>query len=276
MNSRMKDTITLGVDGNWVLHRAFSTQGQRADVSAAIKRVFVSMICKDALFVKATRILVGFDGARIFRYKVYSGYKANRGSSDGESPYDYLEGVCEYLEYLGIPYLQNHKYEADDVVCSVAHQTVGPVVISTKDKDSYQFVNSRVRLLDSTNKPEPRITTEADVVTRFGVSARQCLAFQTLVGDPMDNVPELMRKADAKKGLKRWGSIKNWAKNDKSFAAFVRDNKEALKINRELVRLVPDLNLPDTVVTWNKTAKDVPDSYIRLRDFANPKSRGLF
>lgn len=266
---------TLGVDGNWVLHRAFATQGQRKDAATAVKRVFVSLVCKDALFSKATRILVGFDGARIFRHKIYAGYKANR-NHDGVSPYDYLEGLCEYLEYLGIPYLQNHKYEADDVVCSLANQISTPVVIATKDKDAYQFVKDNVTLLDSTIKPSPLITDAARVKGRFGLFPSQFVAFQTLIGDRIDNIPQLMNLYKAQRGLIAHGSIANWKSKDPEFASFLKQNMEALKLNHQLVRLATDLELPKTKVKWNKTNEGVPDSYIRLRDFANPKSTGLF
>lgn len=274
--SLAKRVTTLGVDGNWVLHRAFHPQGKSSDPGATIRRVFVSMVCKDALTVKATRLLVGFDGARIFRYKLYEEYKANRGGSDGVSPYDYLDGLCEYLEYLGMPYIQNHKVEADDVMCSLASQVDTPVVVSTKDKDSYQFVRPNVRLIDSSAKPEPVLTSYKQVEAKFGVPPELCVDLQTLTGDRIDNIPTLMARAAALKGLRKWGSIVKWAAKDTEFRKFAKANVDALNLNRKLVRLLPDLKLPETAIKWNKTNDGVPNSYIALRDFANPKSKGLF
>ena len=267
--------VTLGVDGNWVLHRAFHTQGQRQDPTRAICRVFVSMICKDALRVKATRILIGFDGNDIFRYELYSGYKGARGS-DGPSPYDYLKAVKAYVKDLGIPLIHPKRYEADDVMCSLATQTKSRVVIATKDKDSFQFVRPHVRLIDSSAKPEPKMLTYEQIEAKFGVRPELCVDLQTLTGDNIDSIPNLFRRDLAIKGLQQWGSLKEWLANDPALRKKLRPHKEQLKINRKLVRLIPDLELPDTTISWNKTEKDVPDSYIELRTFANPKSKGLF
>jgi DNA polymerase-1 len=273
----MTTDVTLGVDGNWVLHRAFHTQGQRKDPGPAIRRVFVSMVCKDALLVKATRILVGFDGDNIFRYKIYRGYKGGRVREEGvASPYDYLADLLAYLEELGIPFVHNPKVEADDVMCSLASQTRGPVVVSTKDKDSFQFVRSHVRLLDGSAKPNPKITEYKHVEAKFGVRPELCVDLQTLIGDSIDDIPSILTKGEAIKGLTKWGSLREWLDNDASIRKKLRPHKDQMKINRKLVRLLPDLELPPTAVNWNKETTNVPDSYIGLRNFANPKSKGLF
>lgn len=269
--------VTLGVDGNWVLHRAFHTQGKRENPGEAIKRVFVSMVCKDALMMRATSMLIAFDGDEIFRYKVYSGYKGNReASADGTSPYDYLKELKKYLKRLGLPCVQRIDVEADDLMCSLAAQTKTPVAVSTKDKDSYQFVRPHIRLIDSSAKPLPVVTSYKMIEARFGVRPELCVDLQTLTGDKIDNIPDLMTRAKAIKGLKQWGSIKEWAAGDKEFRKFAKANTKALNRNRKLVRLLPDLELPSTKIVWSDDSKNVPDSYIALREFANPKSKGLF
>ena len=269
---------TLGVDGNWVLHRAFHTQNYKAeDPGAIIMRNFVSMVSKDAILAKASHVLVAFDGARIFRHKLVDNYKANRPvSEDGRSPYDYLDGVLTYLSECGIPYRQHHKYEGDDILCTLAHTTEGPLFISTKDKDSYQYVTPRIRLIDGTVKPDPRVLKYDDIEKVFGVKPELALDLQTLIGDKMDNVPELVGRAAAIKGLKKWGSLKKWLAGDAEFRRSMRDKQEALKLNRKLVRLVSDI--PDVkaeVPKWNKSS-EMCNAYIAWRNFANPRSRGLF
>jgi DNA polymerase-1 len=271
-------TRTLGVDGNWVLHRAFHTQNYEAkDPGAIILRNFVSIVSKDALNARATRVLVGFDGSRIFRHKLYPEYKANRPTpADGRSPYDYLEGLLQYLGECGIPYRQHHKYEADDLMCTLKHVSEGPVWISSKDKDSYQYVDERVTLIDSTAKPEPRILRYKDIERVFGVRPELALDLQTLIGDTMDNVPQLMSRAKAVKGLKEWGSLKKWMSGDREVNKILSKSKDQLILNRKLVKLVKDIpDVEASVPKWN-SSKEMPNSYIVWKDFANPKSRGLF
>lgn len=262
----------LACDGNWILHRAFHTQVYESkDPAGDIARKFVSMICKDALLVKAKQILIAFDGARVFRHKLYKGYKASR-HKEGPSPYDSLGGLLEYLAYCGLPHVQMLEYEADDVLCSVATQNP-KVVISCKDKDAYQYVRPGVRLLDGSNKPEPRILTHNDIESVFGVPPSLCLDLQTLMGDPMDDVPCLVTRAKAIKGLKRWGSLKAWINGDREFKKSL--DFEQLKLNRKLVRLVPDLKVCPEVPKWNK-GQDMTLAYVKWKDFSNPRSKGLF
>lgn len=269
---------TLGVDGNWVLHRAFHTQNYEAqDPGAIIMRNFVSMVSKDAILAKANHVLVAFDGARIFRHQLVSDYKANRPvSDDGRSPYDYLDGLLTYLGECGIPYRQHHKYEGDDVLCTLSHVTDGKLFVSTKDKDTYQFVTPNVTLIDSTAKPEPRILKYDDIEAKFGVPPELALDLQTLTGDSMDNVPQLVSRAAAIKGLQKWGSLKKWLAGDRAFRRSMHDQQEQLRLNRKLVRLIPDVpDVEASVPIWNKS-KEMCNAYIAWRDFANPKSRGLF
>lgn len=269
---------TLGVDGNWVLHRSFHTQNYKAeDPGAIIIRNFVSMVSKDAILARATHVLVAFDGARIFRHKLVDNYKANRPvSDDGRSPYDYLDGLLTYLGECGIPYRQHHKYEADDVLCTLSHVTEGRLFISTKDKDAYQYVKPSIQLIDGTVKPEPRILKYEDIEAKFGVRPELALDLQTLIGDGMDNVPELVSRARAIKGLKKWGSLKKWIEGDQEFRRSLRDKQDQLRLNRKLVRLVPDVpDVKASVPIWNKS-KQMCNAYIVWKDLANPKSRGLF
>lgn len=268
---------SLGVDGNWMLHRAFHTQNyESVDAGRAIMQRFVGLVAKDALLAKATSVCVAFDGARIFRYKVYPDYKAQRNKSpDGKSPYDYLDGLMDYLAELGIHTVQFHKYEADDVLCSLAKRTEGKLTVATKDKDAYQYVTDAVTLLDSSAKPRPRLLKYADIVDVFGVPPEQCLDLQTLVGDKIDNIPQLVTRAKALKGLRKWGSLRAWLEGDRELRAQLRDQKAQLALNRKLVKLIDTIDVTTEVPKWYK-GNDVPRAYAVWRDFANPKSKGLF
>lgn len=289
----MKERI-FAVDGNWYLHRIFHTQSfEPKDPAATMARRLVGLICKDAIAVKAKRVLVAFDGPNVFRYKLYSQYKANRKNKDTgvdlihnkdglvaeRSPYEHLEAILVYLADCGIPCVQQSKYEADDILCSVATQNAN-VVCGNKDKDAFQYVlRPDISLYDSSFKekgqPKPRTITMDDVEAVFGVSADLALDLQTLIGDGVDNIPTLMPRSKAIKGLKQWGSIKSWLENDNDFRALMIDKKSTLLLNRQLVRLKNDIRVGIPAIRWNRHP-DMVTSYIQYRDFCNPKSKGLF
>lgn len=278
----MKTKTIVGVDGNWILHRAyFTTPDHVQDRGRVICKKFVSMVCKDALANKATEILVAFDGARIFRYKLYPEYKANRGGDHDSTPYDYLEGLQAYLGELGIASLQVTQYEADDILCSLAHNvaasSTGPTytVMLAKDKDAYQYIGERVFLYDSSAKPEPKFIKAWDVERRMGLHPSQCLDYQTLVGDKIDNIPQLVSPAKALQGLQQWGTLKAWLKGDPVLRKNLSERKDELTLNRKLVSLVADIEkaVPRKPVWADNTEVT---SYVQWKDFCNPKSKGLF
>lgn len=285
----------LGIDGNWMLHRVFHTQPENVkDPTGLVCKRFVSMICKDALAVKANRLLVAFDGANVFRYKLYSDYKANRTkeqedvelihNKDGlvadAGPYVYLEALRVYLSDLGIPCVQLSEYEADDILCSIASQNKS-VYVSTKDKDAYQYLlRDDIALYDSSFRvkgvPSPRTIRRKDVKAVFGVPAELCLAYQTLVGDGIDNVPQIVSAAKAKKGLLLHGSIKDWVSNDPDMRKHLKKNMSQLKLNKQLVELKKEIRVSIPPISWKSANPDLPTAYLQYKDFCNPKSKGLW
>jgi len=270
--------MILGIDGNFFLHRAFFTQGSSVNPTAAIARRFVSMVCKDAIFVKARRVIVAFDGNRVFRYGLYKEYKSNRHKGklheDGPSCYDHLGGLMEYLACCGLPSVQLSKYEADDVLCSVA--TNNPkVTISVRDKDAYQYLRPGVALIDPITKPEPTWIRHTDVERIFGVPPSLCVDLQTLAGDKIDNIQSLVSKAKAIRGLKTHGSLRQWLDNDPEFRREMRARKDVLQLNRTLVKLVKDIQVDIPTPVWNH-GPEMTLAYTKWREFCNPKSRGLF
>ncbi len=283
------------VDGNWYLHRVFHTQNEGSkDPGAAMAYRFAAMVCKDALAVKAKRILVAFDGNNIFRFRLSKEYKANRredkedvdllhnkeGMVSDEGVYQHLELVMSYTAELGIPVVQYSEYEADDVLCSVAARNPD-VVIGGRDKDSCQFMRKKgLGFYDSSfkvkGKPAPRMIRYEDVEKMMGVPPELCLDLQTIIGDGVDNIPQLYPKAKSIKGLKKWGSLREWLQGDKEFAKLMRKSKAQLYLNRKLVALKSDIKVDIPNIEWRKSHPKLPLAYVHLKDFCNPKSRGLF
>lgn len=280
-------------DGNWMLHRIFHTQVESKDPARMISSRLLSLVCKDALAVKSKKLLVAFDGPNVFRHKLADSYKSNRdknkedldlihnkdGLNADDGPYKYLPEIMVYFADAGIPVVQFSEYEADDVLASVAYQN-DSVALMSRDKDMYQTLREGVTQYDSAFKvkgqPAPRTITHKDVESIFGVPANLCVDLQTLTGDGVDNVPRLVRKDVAIRGLLKHGSLQEWLKQDKEFAEKMKANKVQLNLNRKLVKLVTDIkvDLPD--IKWCDATNKLPSVYFQYKDFCNPKSKGLF
>ena len=283
----MKTEKLFVVDGNFYWHRIFRTQPASAASFPAhaqaslLSSRFLGMVCKDALAVRARRVVVVFDGADVFRYSIFPDYKASRGefkkgmTNDSDSVYEHLNALLTFLADKGIPVLQMPQYEADDVLASYAHQFEN-VVLGSRDKDAYQTLREGVSLYDSAfkvnNLPAPRTILHTQVEKLFGVPPSLCVDLQTLTGDKIDNVPTLVTRAKAIKGLLAHGGLKQWLLNDEGFRKSIE--RSALQLNRRLVKLVHDLPVAVFPIKWNTL--NMPQAYANLHHFCNPKSKGLF
>ena len=280
-------TRVAAVDGNYYLHRIFHTQV--AASGEGIAHRFLALICKDALAIKAKRLVVALDGPDVFRHRLVDNYKANR-SKEGEEqsnkhgliaedgPYTYLKDVKDTLDLAGICHVQLDEYEADDILASVA-KAQPDVALLCRDKDIYQTLRPGVFQYDSVFRvkgvSKPRTIKHKDVEGIFGVPVELCVDLQTLTGDSIDNIPSLVRRDVAIRGLLKHGSLKAWLREDVALSAKLRPNKHILSLNRKLVKLVDDIKIEVKPVRWSSD-KRLPKAYFQLKDFCNPRSKGLF
>ena len=285
------------VDGNWYLHRCYFTINPKyREVKDALVYSFISLICKDAGKVGADHLLVAFDGAEVFRYKLYPAYKANRseqkeGSNIREGfkeVYYYLPFVLQTLSQLEFVWIQPRKFEADDVLCSAAsfYKDADQIICGTKDKDAFQYLNERVCLYDSSFKVKgeirPRFITDKDVPKLKGVEANQMVSYQCLVGDSIDNIPQILHPAKAKKLIKTYGKVTSALQSDE-YKEVLLPNLEKLKLNAKLVTLRKDVELPDfEILKLKRKELDdelrqfLPKTYFGLLDQVAPRTKGLF
>lgn len=292
MVSKIKSRIFV-VDGNWFLHRCFHTLKTSRPMEEVLPMNFLQLVLKDACSVKATHILVAFDGPSVFRYKVYPEYKANRSEKEkkggdedtgegGQDVYSCLPQVRELFSKCGIMLVQDKRHEADDFWASAAIQysEQGYIVIGGgKDKDGYQVLGDTVKMYDSSAKPEPRWITAEKAEKHKGVPIAKMVMYQTLLGDSIDNIPKILTPAKAKAVCLKFKTVKEaMQKADPEVRKTLREKQAQLIINRQLVELKRDLALPDVdqLKPGKLQLKDMPRSWYAHQDLCYPKSKGLF
>lgn len=287
--------IVYVADGNWILHRAYySINPKQRSVDQALLYQFLHILFKDALSVRASHFLLAFDGPRVFRYKLYPPYKANRSKNENENElregfkdiYSYLPFIQSILTELSIPWIQPDIFEADDVLCSVVKKYATDkcfVYCGTQDKDSYQYLNDYCALYDSSHKVQGKIkpliidTKKAEQIK--GIPCSQMASYQCLIGDSIDNIPSIMKPKQAKELLAKYGSIKHAIKSGYNLTTSLHD----LRRNAKLVTLrsdVPIPNLSELVVNKkeldNELKRSLPSAYFNYIEFVHPKARSLF
>lgn len=114
----------------------------------------------------------GEDGAAK-RKAVDPGYKANRPTATPE-PVKALGDLKRGLDTCGIRWIEIGDEEADDVIATItARSAPRDVVIMSGDKDYYQLLSHRVRILNTARKPGQRLIGSEEVPDRYGVTASQ-------------------------------------------------------------------------------------------------------
>ncbi len=207
------------IDGSSQMYRAYhapirTAEGTLLRNSAGIPTnavyIFVTMLRKLLKEHAPAYIAASFDlPGRTFRDDLAADYKANRKPMP-----DDLAGqiplVHRACEALGVPIITHERYEADDVIGTLARcaQNDGyGVVIVTGDKDFFQLVGGDIRVF---NPRDDGTWYDADAVKeKFGVRPDQVVDALALMGDTIDNVkgvPGIGEKG-ARELISTWGSL---------------------------------------------------------------------
>jgi DNA polymerase-1 len=239
------------VDGSSQMYRAYhAIRGLTGPDGRSTNAVygFATMLRKLIADHSPEYIAASFDlPGRTFRDEIAADYKANR----SPMPADLAEQVPlvrEACEALGVPVLTFDRFEADDVIGTLAraaHDQGFDVAIVTGDKDFFQLVNDGIRVYNP--RDEGTWFDAAGVVEKFGVRPDQVVDVLALMGDSIDNikgVPGIGEKG-ARELIAAHGSL------DAVLAAaesFTPKRREALtnhagdaRTSRELARIRTDV-----------------------------------
>ncbi len=139
---------------------------------------------------RAGQMAVAFDESLTtsFRNALYPAYKANRELPPAELEYQF--GLCRRLtRALGLVDLASGKYEADDIIATLAvryrERGINSVIV-TRDKDLAQVLRRGDVFWDYSGR---RRVEYEQVVAAFGVRAEQIADYLALAGDSVDNIP---------------------------------------------------------------------------------------
>lgn len=177
-----------------------------------------------------------------FRHTLYEAYKEHR----SEMPADLVPqivNVRRVLAALSIPLVEMPGFEADDVLATVARvceEAGGECTIVTADKDCRQLISDRVRLF---NMRKNTFFDRAALAEDWGIRPDQVVDFQTLVGDPVDNVPgvPLIGPKLARDLLQKFDTLEGIYQNLDQITGKRKENllahREQTLLSRRLVRL---------------------------------------
>src|SRR5213080_1460137 len=151
--------------------------------------IFVTMLRKLLNEHKPQFIAASFDlPGRTFRDDLAADYKANRTPMPDELALQ-IPMVHAACEALGVPILRSERYEADDVIGTLAEKAAAAgfeVTIVTGDKDFFQLVRDGIRVFNP--RDEGTWYDAAGVKEKLGVTPDQVVDVMALMGDTIDNI----------------------------------------------------------------------------------------
>lgn len=240
------------IDGSNQMYRAYhAIRGLTGPDGRSTNAVFgfVNMLRKLLADHQPVYIAAAFDlRGPTFRSDLSADYKANRAPMPPDLA-EQIPWVHEACEALGVPILTFERYEADDVLGTLARQASDAgfeSVIVTGDKDFFQLVNDRVKVY---NPRDEGTWYDADgVATKFGVRPEQVVDVLALMGDSIDNVkgvPGIGEKG-ARELISSQGSLDALLANaatlpQKRYREALLANMDAARQSRELVRIHTDV-----------------------------------
>ncbi len=198
-----------------------------------------------------SHIVFAFDEslATSARREIYPEYKANRSPAPQELKNQFA-WCRQWVEALGISCVSSSRWEADDLIGSLAHyhrREDRPLAILTADKDLAQLIEDHDwwwSYLDD-KKMDYRA-----ICKKFGVRPDQIAEQLALTGDKVDNIPGIpeVGPKTAARLLRRFENLDNLrrhlhevGKMKFRYAALVQqsliDNAEMLDITRKLTRI---------------------------------------
>src|SRR5687767_2138518 len=211
--------------------------------------IFVTMLRKliqdhDPKYIAASFDLAG----PTFRSDLATDYKANRSPMPPDLA-EQIPWVHEACEALGVPIITSERYEADDVIGTLATKAVTAgfeVAIVTGDKDFFQLVHGGIKVY---NPKEDGAWFDAEgVKEKFGVAPEQVVDVLALMGDSIDNikgVPGIGEKG-ARDLIAQYGSLEALLAHagevsNKRYREGLLGHADGARQSRELARIRTDV-----------------------------------
>lgn len=247
---------------------------------------FISMLTTLLEQEKPSHVAAAFDLAGpTFRSEKFADYKAQR----PETPPEFkgqIELIRQALKTFGITTVDYKRYEADDVIATLAtqgHKQGFDTYICTGDRDSLQLVTDDVTVLYTLRGVSnlARFTPEA-VEEKYGVTPTQYPDLAALRGDTSDNMPGVpgVGPKTAQKWINKYGSLNNLIDNIDDIGGKVGDalrrDIDTVIQARELTEMVRDLPIncsPEDCEIRPPARNDVNDFFDDIQFGTNLRER---
>ena len=267
------------IDGSSLMYRAFFalpllTSSEGIYTNAIMG--FSNMLGKILTDYKPDCIAVAFDKSRkTFRTDMYEEYKGQREKTPDELK-SQIPLLQEFLEALGIAFIEKDNYEADDIIGTLAKKSAAKgyeALIVTGDKDALQLIAPQIKvMLTKRGIMDMQVFDEAAFEEKYaGLKPQKLIDIKALMGDSSDNIPGVpgIGEKTALKLLTQFGDLENLLGNIENVSG--KKLKEKLEQNQDLARLSYKL----ATICCEVDVDFIPDEYrlspdiVKLQSFCD-------
>ncbi|PYE55933.1 DNA polymerase I [Deinococcus yavapaiensis] len=252
MTSARPSTVVL-VDGHALAYRSYfaissltTSRGEPVQAVFGFARQLLRMLRNGN-----QQVIVVFDApAKTFRHEQFEDYKAGRAKTPEDLPKQ-IDRIRKLVDLLGLQRFEMPGYEADDIIGSItrkAEKEGFEVRILTSDRDAYQLLDDRVRVINS----KEELLGPAEILEKYGVTVKQWVDYRALTGDASDNIPGAkgIGPKTASKLLQDYGTLDKVLEEaqagtlkPKSAQEKIAASIDDVKFSRELSCMVTDLDI---------------------------------
>ncbi len=222
-----------------------------------------------------------------FRNELFPAYKANRAPPDDNIIYQF-DQCARLCALLGVARYGSTRFEADDILATLASRSRRRCIIYSKDKDLRQLVTAKCSLRDLLSDSG---FDAAGFGAEYGFEPALFPDYQALVGDLSDNVPGVPGfgpKTAGKlvagygsleailKSVARWSQDKVGVPSDGKLAASLAEHAAQVIEMREVLRLAKNVPLPAAAMRRKKCRQDALNAFLdakKLRRVATMLAR---
>lgn len=264
------------IDGSSLMYRAFFalpllTASNGAYTNAIMG--FANMLGKIFTDYEPQYIAVAFDKSRkTFRTQMYPEYKGQRAKTPDELK-SQIPLLRDFLESLGIPFIEKEDFEADDIIGTLATKAARSgyeTLVVTGDKDALQLIEPNLKvMLTRRGIMDMQVFDEAAFKEKYaGLAPLKLIDIKSLMGDSSDNIPGVpgIGEKTALKLLAQFGDLENLLANIEQVSG--KKLKEKLHDNQELARLSYRL----ATICRDMDLEFVPDDYKMVPSLAKLKA----
>jgi len=211
-----------------------------------------------------------------FRNELYPAYKANRAPPDDNIIYQF-DQCARLCELLGVARYASTRFEADDILATLASRSRKECIIYSKDKDLRQLVTEKCTLRDLLSDSG---FDASGFWHEYGFKPALFPDYQALVGDTSDNVPgvpglgpktasTLVQRYGGleaiMKSVDRWSADKVGVPSTGKLAASLTEHAEQALEMREVLRLAKNVPLPAAAMRRKKHNSEALTAFLNAK-----------